>query len=172
MPRPSAFSQGLDLNITVKGAKEVERALDKVDEDAEKAVIKEKRRLAKNLAAKLRRAVISGTKVSRQTSPGRRPGRGRFVSHRPMGIRVRPTIKQSGIKVTAGPHPMLYGTEFGMNKKSGWYGRPEFASSPHLQYFRHNNAGYWWNPTIQRSKPEADAAVKRALDDALSHWSA
>lgn len=141
------------FEVNVKGAKEVERALGKLPVDAQKAVVKEKRRLAKNLAARLRRAVISGSK-----------GR--------MGTKVRPTIHQSGDTVKAGPHPMLFGTEFGMNRKSGWYGRPEFRHSPHLQYFRHNGAGYWWNPTIQRSKPDADAAVQRVVDDALNKWGA
>lgn len=167
MPRSSA---GLDLEIKVKGDKEVERALDKLHPDAQQAMVKEKRRLAKNLAAKLRRAVISNTKVSRQTSPrGRSRGHG---SSRPMGIRVRPTIHQSGDTVKAGPHPMLFGTEFGMNKKSGWYSRPEFANNPHLQYFSHHGEGYWWRPTILRSKPDCDAAVQRALDDTVNHWSA
>lgn len=141
------------FDVTVKGDKEVERALDKLHPDAHKAVAKEKRRLAKNLAAKLRRAVISGSKTT-------------------MGRKVRPTIHQSGDSVTAGPHPMLIGTEFGMNRKSGWYGRPEFRHSTELQFKPHGNAGYWWNPTIERSKPDADAAVQRALDDTLNHWSA
>jgi hypothetical protein len=159
------------FEFDVEGATEVERALEKLVPDAKGAMAKEKRRLAKNLAAKLRRAVISKTKVSRQTSPESRRG-GRGASHRPMGIRVRPTIKQVGDKVIAGPHPMLFGTEFGMNRKSGWYARPEFASNPSLQYFRHQNDGYWWRPTILRSKPEMDQAVKRVLDDTLNHWSA
>lgn len=145
------------FNITVQGASEVERALAHLSPDAAKALDKEKRRLAKNLAAKLRRAVISKTK--------QRHGR-------PMGARVRPTIHQAGDTVLAGPHPMLFATEFGMNHKSGWYARPEFRGSLALQYFRHNSSGYWWNPTIERSKPDADAAIQQALDDALSHWSA
>lgn len=141
------------LEIKVKGAKEVERAAAKLPPDAQKAMFKEKRRLAKNLAAKLRRAVISRSKTT-------------------MGRPVRPTIRQAGDIITAGPHPMLFGTEFGMNRKSGWYARPEFRHNTALQYFRHQNDGYWWNPTIRRSQPDADEAVRRALDDALSHWSA
>lgn len=141
------------FDVTVKGASEVERALAKLSPDAQKALVKEKRRLAKNLAAKLRRAVVSRSKTT-------------------MGRKVRPTIHQSGDKVTAGPHPMLFGTEFGMNKKSGWYAYPEFRHSTALQYFRHNGAGYWWNPTIEAGRPDYAAAVKRALDDTLSHWSA
>lgn len=147
------------FEIKVKGAKEVERALDKLPADVQSALAKEKRRLAKNLVAKLRRAVISGTKVG--------------PSGRPMGTKVLPTIRQSGDDVTAGPHPMLFGTEFGMNRKSGWYDKPWFQDNPHLQYFRHaGRDGYWWNPTIRRSEPDAEAAVQRAVDDALNHWSA
>lgn len=140
-----------DFTIRVTGEERVEHAADRLSPDARRAVDKEKKRLAKNLAAKLRRAAISGSK-----------GR--------MGSKVRPTIRQSGDTVTAGPHPMLIGTEFGANGKYGWYGRPEFRNSPELQYFRHIGDGYWWNPTIRRSKPDADAAVQRALDEAVRHW--
>lgn len=143
------------FEITVKGEEKVERAATKLEPDAKKGLSREKKRLAKNLAAKLRRAVISGTK--------QRHGR-------PMGARVRPTIKQSGETVKAGPHPMLFGTEFGMNRKSGWYAEPQFRHSTERQYFRHQGDGYWWNPTIRRSKPDADAAVERALDDAVRNW--
>lgn len=156
------------LEIDVKGTEEVEKDAKFLPLDARKSLAKEKKRLAKNLAAKLRRAVISNTKVSRQTSPG---GRSRgHGSSRPMGIRVRPTIRQQGDHVLAGPHPMLFGTEFGMNKKSGWYAHPRFANNPSLQYFRHQGEGYWWRPTILRSKPEMDAAVKRVVDDAVRNW--
>ena len=141
------------FEVDVKGATEVERALDKLTPDARRAVEKEKKRLAKNLAAKLRRAVISGSK-----------GR--------MGTKVRPTIRQSGDTVIAGPHPMLFGTEFGMNRKSGWYADERFRDNPHLQYFHHQGDGYWWQPTIRRGRVEAELAEDRAVDDALSHWSA
>lgn len=143
------------LRIRVSGNERVQAAAANLDEDVERVLVKEKRRLAKNLAGKLRRAVISKTK--------QRHGR-------PMGARVRPTIHQSGDKVTAGPHPMLYGTEFGMNKKSGWYARPEFRNATAHQFFPHNGAGYWWNPTVQRSKPEADAAVERVAAEAVRDW--
>lgn len=139
------------FDIDVRGAEKVERAAGRLDEDGEVALKKEKKRLAKNLAAKLRRAVISGSK-----------GR--------MGTKVRPTIHQSGETVTAGPHPMLIGTEFGARGRYGWYGRPEFAHSVNRQFKPRNSAGYWWNPTIERSKPDVDAAVQRALDDAVSRW--
>jgi hypothetical protein len=139
------------LEFKVEGEEKVERAAAKLPGDAAKGITKEKKRLAKNLAAKLRRAVISGSKTT-------------------MGRKVRPTIRQRGETVLAGPHPMLFGTEFGMNKKSGWYADERFRGMPNLQYFRHQNDGYWWNPTIRRSKPDADAAVQRALDEAVRHW--
>jgi hypothetical protein len=139
------------FEFDVRGEEQVERNAAKLDPDARKGITKEKKRLAKNLAAKLRRAVISGSKTT-------------------MGRKVRPTIRQRGETVLAGPHPMLFGTEFGMNRKSGWYADERFRHSTALQYFRHQNDGYWWNPTIRRSKPDADAAVQRALDEAVRNW--
>jgi hypothetical protein len=139
------------FEIDVRGEEQVERAAAKLDPDARKGITKEKKRLAKNLAGKLRRAVISGSKTT-------------------MGRKVRPTIRQRGETVLAGPHPMLFGTEFGMNRKSGWYADERFRGMPNLQYFRHQNDGYWWNPTIRRAKPDADAAVQRAVDEAVRNW--
>lgn len=159
----------MTFEIKVKGASTVERDAKFLPQNSRQALDKEKRRLAKNLAAKLRRAVISQTKISRQTSP-QRSSRGSHASFRPMGTPVRPTIRQSGATVTAGPHPMLIATEFGMNSKSGWYAYPQFVNNPSLQYFRHIAEGYWWHPTIRDSKADADAAVQSAVDEAVSHW--
>lgn len=145
----------MTFEVKVSGATKAEAAFDHLPPDVKKALIKEKRRLAKNLAAKLRRAVLSKTK--------QRHGR-------PMGARVRPTIHQAGDRVIAGPHEMLIATEFGMRSKSGWYARPEFRHSTELQFKPRNSSGYWWHPTIRRSKPDADAAVQRAVDSALSRW--
>ena len=139
------------FEFDVRGEEKVQAAAAKLPGDASRAMTKEKRRLAKNLAARLRRAVIRGSKTT-------------------MGRKVRPTIHQSGETVTAGPHPMLFGTEFGMNRKSGWYADERFRNSEARQYFRHQNDGYWWNPTIRAAKPDADEAVRRALDDAVSRW--
>ena len=139
------------FEIDVKGAEKVEAAATKLPSDGQRALSKEKKRLAKNLAARLRRAVISGSKTT-------------------MGRKVRPTIRQRGETVLAGPHPMLFGTEFGMNSKSGWYADERFRDHPNLQYFRHQGDGYWWNPTIRRSEPDADAAVQRAADEAARNW--
>lgn len=142
-----------DFTVRVFGEEKVERSATRLPPDAAQAMAKEKRRLAKNMAAKLRRAVLSGSK-----------GR--------MGTKVRPTIHQHGDIVTAGPHPMLLGTEFGANGRYGWYADERFASSEARQYFRHGTDGYWWIPTIRRAGPDAREAVTRALDEALSHWSA
>ena len=139
------------FSVTVTGEERVEAASTKLSPDAQRALTKEKRRLAKNLAAKLRRAVVSQSKTT-------------------MGRKVRPTIHQSGTLVTAGPHPMLLGTEWGMNRKSGWYADERFRHSEGRQFKPHGTDGYWWTPTIRRSKPDADAAVQAALDDAVRHW--
>lgn len=157
----------MTFEIKVRGASKVKQDALFLPLDTRQALIKEKKRLAKNLAAKLRRAVISKTKISRnhfQVSGSRPAGR------RPMGARVRPTIRQSGATVTAGPHPMLIATEFGMNSKSGWYAYPQYANNPSLQYFPHIAGGYWWHPTVRGSKPLADAAVQRAVDEAVRRW--
>lgn len=142
-----------DFDITVKGVPAVERALVNLDEDAEKAMVKEKRRLAKNLAAKLRRAVMR-------------------EAYKRQGKLVRPTIHQSGDRVIAGPHAILNASEYGARGRYGWYAAERYRHSTGRQFRPPNRSGYWWNPTIQRSKPDADAAVQRALDAAVRQWGA
>ena len=141
----------MSFEVKVSGATKAEAAFDHLPPDVKKALIKEKRRLAKNLAAKLRRAVISN-------------------AYKRQGRLVRPTIHQQGDRVIAGPHEILIASEFGARGRYGWYGRPEFAHSVNRQFKPRNSGGYWWFPTIRRSKPDADAAVQRAVDEALSHW--
>ena len=140
-----------DFEIDVRGEEKVQRSAARLPPDAQRALTKEKRRLAQNLARRLRRAVISGSK-------------------RRMGYPVRPTIHQSGDVVTAGPHPMLLGTEFGRNRRSGWYADERFANSTEKQFKPWGTDGYWWNPTIRRAQPDADAAVQRAVDEAARNW--
>lgn len=141
----------MTFEVQVKGATKAEAAFDHLPPDVKKALVKEKRRLAKNLAARLRRAAISGSK-----------GR--------MGSKVRPTIHQRSDRVIAGPHAMLIGTEFGANGRYGWYAADRYRDSFGRQFKPRNSAGYWWHPTVERSKPDADAAVQRAVDSALSRW--
>lgn len=139
------------FEVKVTGAERVEQDAKFLPQDARNALTKERRRLAKNLAAKLRRAVISGSK-----------GR--------MGTKVRPTIHQSLDTVTAGPHPMLIGTEFGANGRYGWYADDRFRHSLARQFKPRSSDGYWWNPTIERAKPDADEAIRRVVDEVVSQW--
>jgi hypothetical protein len=58
------------FEFDVRGEEQVERNAAKLDPDARKGITKEKKRLAKNLAAKLRRAVISGSKTTIRWAQG------------------------------------------------------------------------------------------------------
>ena len=144
----------IDFNVRVEGADAMVRALRRLPKAARDEFRREATKLSRELATKLRAAV-------RAESKGR------------MGSKVAPTIRaQTGLSagVLVGPQDMVFGTEFGMNRKSGWYADERFRDNTALQYFRHQGDGYWWNPTIRASKPDADAAVERALDEAVRHW--
>jgi len=145
----------IDFNVRVEGADAMRRALRRLPKAARDEFRRETTKLSRDLATKLRAAV-------RAESKGR------------MGSKVAPTIRaQTGLSagVLVGPQDMVFGTEFGMNKKSGWYADERFRGMPGRQYFRHiGQAGYWWHPTIEANKPAYDAALARVADAVAREW--
>lgn len=79
--------------------------------------------------------------------------------------RVAPTVRArtSGAfpSITAGPHPLLFGSEFGAGP---WYGR-NWEVKPRKsngQFRVRRNGGYWFFPATVDNQPEIDAAWEQA----------
>lgn len=84
-------------------------------------------------------------------------------------------VEGSGMnsRVTAGPHPLLFGSEFGALGRFGWYSKPRYLGSRPRQFRPHLGSGsYWFFRTIEENKPAVDAEWARALSAIIRDWGA
>lgn len=146
----------LQVRVRVRGAAEVERALGGVPDEGRKALVRRANELAYNLQRRMKRAAArqggSAPKAARTT----RVARGNLL----------PTV-------TAGPSPVLFGSEFGALRRFGWYAHPRYFHSAGRQYPPHRgSSSYWFFRTQTEAKPAIDAAWRQAADDVIRAWSA
>jgi hypothetical protein len=84
-------------------------------------------------------------------------------------------VEGSGMdsRVVAGPHPLLFGSEFGALGRFGWYARHRYINSRPRQFRPHRgSASYWFFRTIEANQPVVEREWARALDAIVRDWSA
>ena len=70
-----------------------------------------------------------------------------------------------------GPHPLLFGSEFGMNRRSGWYADDRFRDSVGRQFRPHRGAGsYWFFKTAEQDQPEIQQALRETADEIVRNF--
>jgi|SRR4051794_31531657 hypothetical protein len=138
------------FRVSVQHAEEVERALAVIPAEAKRAIARHARKLAKELANRIRSA---GQAESRQAA------------------RAARTVRTRGTKVTAGPDPVLFGSEFGANGRYGWYGADRFQDSTARQFKPHRGQNsYWFHTTIEHNQPLAQQELQEAVDEVVSTY--
>lgn len=65
-------------------------------------------------------------------------------------------------QVAAGPHPLLFLSEFGMNRRTGWYAAKRYGHSKDRQARPHLGGGSYW---FFRSQEESSGEVGRDAND-------
>ena len=66
---------------------------------------------------------------------------------------------------------LVYGSEFGMNKRSGWYGARRYRRSAGRQFRPHQGAqGYWFFPAVEQAEGEIGRAWNEAADEIVRKW--
>jgi hypothetical protein len=144
------------LRVTVRGDEEVQRALAKLPADARREARQGAVRLSRKMAAFIRAA---GRADSRQSA--------RAAST------VRTATDGLNPSVKAGPHPMLFGSEFGIKRRTGWYARGRYLGSPRRQYRAHRgNASYWFFRAGEEATPLVRAELDDTMDAIVRTWSA
>jgi hypothetical protein len=138
----------LNLDIEVQGVREVERALDALPADALVTLKRRTKEIAKELASKIQAA---GRRDSRQSARA--------------AATVRVKTNRSGATVVAGPHPLLYGSEFGAIRRFGWYAEARFDRSPRRQFRPWGQHSYWFIRTGEAERPWVDAQFRATVDD-------
>ena len=60
---------------------------------------------------------------------------------------------------------LLFGSVFGMNRRSGWYAAPRYGTSTARQYRPHQGTdAYTFFPVVERNAPDIAAAWERMAD--------
>lgn len=146
---------GIRWQVSVRGDREVLRACDRLPGQAEREVKDGAEKLARTLANRIRAA---GRASSRQSAAASRTVR---------------TARGLEPQVVAGPHPLLFGSEFGAKARFGWYRKGRYHASPKRQFRRHvGNTGYWFFPTIRANEPEIREAHRQMADAIVRDWGA
>lgn len=147
-----------DLDIKVKGAEEIRRAARQLPQDLRDEIRKGLSKLSREFANRIR-AAGRATPKPRGTGPG-----GGAVST----VRAR-TGLTAGVLV--GPHPLLFGSEFGANGRYGWYAADKYRDSVGRQ-FRPHVKSYWFYKTSRSLQPEVDREAQEILDETVRRWRA
>ena len=141
------------LSAEVRGAAELVRACARMEREAPGTVRDQAAEVADDLADRIQAAGRSDTRQS---------------------ARAAGTVRSTGgfvPQVTAGPHPLLFGSEFGMTRHSGWYAKGRYYSSPGMQFRPHNGGdGYWFFPTHRANLDWELEYFAEAIDELLDGW--
>lgn len=144
------------ITVTVRGAKEVERALAKLPDQAKAETRRGLRSLAGRFTQLIRAAARTESKQARRVAPT-----------------VRSHVQGLGIEVSAGPHPLLFLSEFGMNRRTGWYANIRRRPGQQRQAPRHLDGGsYWFFQTVDEHRDEIDRRAQEIAERIVERWSA
>lgn len=144
-----------DLEIKVTGAEAIKRAADRLPKEMRDEIRKGLTKLSREFANKIRRAGRAATKPR---------GSGGAAST----VRARTGLTPG---VLAGPHPLLFGSEFGANGRYGWYAADKYRDSVGRQ-FRPHIKSYWFYRTSRALQPQVDREAKEILDAVVRRWGA
>lgn len=149
-----------DFDVKVTGAEEVAARLRLLPKNARDEARKELTKLSRGLANKIRAAGRAATKP-RGTGGG-------AVGAAANTVRARTGLTAG---VLAGPHPLLFGSEFGANGRYGWYSAERYKDSVGRQ-FHPRGGSNWFFKTVDQEQAEFDAAAQAIADDIVRDWGA
>lgn len=150
---------GLRIRVRIEGADEVIRALRDLPDDATQELRREAFDIADYLVDKMKYAAAAEGGHARRAASTLRAVRDRF-----------PIIQASN---TGRGRGMLFGSEFGMNRRSGWYAASRYEHSLGRQYKPHLGAhSYWFFRTAEREQGWVSDQWNQAADAVIRRWSA
>lgn len=157
--------QALTFKVNIDGVRETLAAFRELPKDANNELRERSKALAELLA---NRAQAAGRAEGSQAA---------LVARTVKAVRDRVPVVQAGGTRKLGRHAapaysLLFGSEFGMNQKSGWYANPRFRRSRAHQYHRHTGQqGAWFFPTVEASGPEIGREWRAAADEVMRRFS-
>jgi hypothetical protein len=141
--------RALSLDITVRGVREIERELDALPGEALTRMKAATKRIAKDLLAHVRSAGRADTKQSARAAAT---------------LRLR--TSRGGATIVAGPHDLLFGSEFGMDRRTGWFSASRYRNSQGRQFRPHRGqSSYWLFRSAEDHQPQVEAQFRQAVDE-------
>lgn len=145
------------VRVTIRGDREVLRALDKLPRDATSELRRGLGLVAGRFTQLVRAAAAADSKPARRAA-----------------TTVHTRVVGTGVTVEAGPHPLLFLSEFGMSRHTGWYGKPRYRRSkePNAPHRHAGSSSFWFFETVDHRRAEIDAKAREIADAVVHNWSA
>lgn len=151
-------SQALTVSISTSGVRATLRAFAKLPKEANEQLRDRSESLAKDLARDVAAAALM------------RGGQAALMASTVKANRDRvPSITAGGSK-RVGRHKvsawrLLFASEFGQNRRSGWYAAPQYRTSTGRQYAPHiGRHSYWFFSTVELHEAEIAREWNEAAD--------
>ena len=145
------------FKVRIEGADEVIRALDKLPKDAQDAMRREAKDIATSLADWMKADARGHSRQAARAS--------RSVREANRGFWPVITANNSS--------RMLFGSIFGMRRKTGWYAKRRYFDSRGMQYGPYiGYPGYWFFSTAERRQSWVESEWQKAGADVVAAWSA
>jgi hypothetical protein len=147
---------GNRVEVTVRGDRRVLLALNRLPREARREVKDGSERLGRRMANTIRAAGRAEGRQAARASRTVRVARGEFP------------------EIVAGPHPFLFGSEFGIKRRLGWYRKGRYWRSEARQYRGRTggNPGYWFFPTYRAEQPAIRVAHQEMANAIIRAWDA
>lgn len=151
-------SQALTVSVSTSGVRQVLKAFAKMPKEASDQLRDRSVALSENLA----RDVAGAARAH--------GGQAALMAPTVKAVRDRvPAIAAGGSKRVGRhktpAHALLFASEFGMNRKSGWYAAPQYRFSRGRQYAPHvGRHSYWFFSTVELHEPEISREWNHAAD--------
>ncbi len=151
-------SQALTVSVSTSGVRATLRAFAKLPKEANDQLRDRSVALSENLARDVAAAGRARGDQAALMAPTVKANRDRV-----------PSITAGGSK-RVGRHKasawrLLFASEFGMNRKSGWYAAAQYRTSTGRQYEPHvGRHSYWFFSTVELHEPEISREWDKAAD--------
>lgn len=151
----------LTLTLHIDGARETIRAFSRLPKEASTELRAETLKLSQRLAFDIAAAARSQGHQAALMAPTVKANRDRVPS-----ISAGGSKRVGRRRVPAGR--LIFASEFGQNKRTGWYAAPRYRASSGRQYEPHKGRhSYWFHKTAEQHGPEINRAWNQVADRIL-----
>lgn len=158
-------SQSLTVHVSTSGVRQVLKAFAKLPAEASDQIRDKSLALSRGLAKDVAVAAVAEGSQAALMAPTVKATRDRV-----------PAVTAGGPKRVGRHHVsawrLLFASEFGQNRKSGWYAARQYRASTGRQYEPHiGKHSYWFFTTVSLHEPEIGRGWEKAADAIIRSFS-